>query len=99
MQLLYNLNLEQNQFNCSCQNSYNLLSFVQQSIASQQLDPSKTIFNAKCAFPAQYNGRSIFTFTSIQTDSSCLGATPFSNLNCPLSTTTQQGKILTNSSP
>ena len=108
MQLLYNLQLEQNQFNCSCQNSYNLLSFVQQSIASQQLDPSQTIFNAKCAFPDQYKGRSIFTFTSIQTDSSCFGATPLSNLNCPLipitttttsttttsTTTTTTGKIL-----
>ena len=95
MQLLYNFQLEQNQFNCSCQNSYNLLSFVQQSIANQQLDPSQTIFNAKCAFPDQYKGRSIFTFTSIQTDSSCFGASPFSNLNCPLSSTTQTGKILT----
>ncbi len=62
MQLLYNVQLDQNQFNCSCQNSYNLLTFVQQSLTNE-LDRSQTIFNAKCSSPDKYKGNSIFTFT------------------------------------
>lgn len=96
VQLLYNVQLDQNPFNCSCQNSYNLLTFVQQSIANNQLDQTRTIFNAKCASPDKYKGKSIFTFTSTQTDQSCAGSTPFTALNCPLNpttTTTATGKI------
>ena len=89
LQLLYKLNLNQNPFDCSCQSSYNLLSFVQQSISITALDPNNIVFNAACQTPAKYKGLSIFTFANTNTDTLCIGSTPFTaGINCPLVTTT-----------
>jgi hypothetical protein len=79
LQFIYKANLANNNFNCECSKSHNLLTFIESSIASNAIDTKNNVFRTSFCLTAAYSNKSVFLF---ETSTKCVASVTDFNQRC-----------------